>query len=443
MKSLKIVITSLFIFAAATSSCKEKQSSGKDSETKTVKPLVMKAHPSTKTAEKPTVKKAEISVASGKPSSLKICSFNIKWLGHFKDRENSDLASVVSPCDIVVVQELVAAPTCPAGYEESHCPAKAWKQPAQNGAKVKSDIIKGDAETDKFVKAMAMKNFRFFIASKDTGKKANSSSPQSEWPIVFYKANKVRILPEGSIYIDTEVTLNKVYSYVPHTFSFKSVDGKTDFVLISVHLTPNKSTGEQQVCKVIYKPKKLPENPVLTSGKDKRQPSKNDQSEKRKSEINAILSWIEKKIADGKEKDYIILGDMNLEKTECRALAQSLKNGWKTLNSDCESTVTSKGNKPFDHIFVNQNYSTEAMEFSFFNLRELMPPEPTIDVSPTPVMNPMTKTAKQPRGAIAMGTSTMSPKSVKEPVKKPPTFYCLYSDHNPIYFEWRYTRDDD
>ena len=39
-------------------------------------------------------------------TDIAICSFNIQFLGHFKDRDNAALASVLENYDIVVIQEL-------------------------------------------------------------------------------------------------------------------------------------------------------------------------------------------------------------------------------------------------------------------------------------------------------------------------------------------------
>ena len=41
---------------------------------------------------------------------LKICSFNIQFLGHFKSRDNETLGNILSQYDLVVIQEMVAPP---------------------------------------------------------------------------------------------------------------------------------------------------------------------------------------------------------------------------------------------------------------------------------------------------------------------------------------------
>ena len=42
--------------------------------------------------------------------TLKICSFNIQFLGNFKNKDNATLSEILKPYDIVVIQELVAPP---------------------------------------------------------------------------------------------------------------------------------------------------------------------------------------------------------------------------------------------------------------------------------------------------------------------------------------------
>ncbi len=50
-------------------------------------------------------------------ATLEICSFNIQFLGHFKDRDDESLAALVKDFDIVFVQELVTPPTSrPIGF---------------------------------------------------------------------------------------------------------------------------------------------------------------------------------------------------------------------------------------------------------------------------------------------------------------------------------------
>jgi len=48
------------------------------------------------------------SLCFGEP--LEVCSFNIQFLGHFKNRDDAALANLVKDYDIIVIQELVAPP---------------------------------------------------------------------------------------------------------------------------------------------------------------------------------------------------------------------------------------------------------------------------------------------------------------------------------------------
>ena len=59
--------------------------------------------------------------------TLRIASFNIQFLGSFKKRDNTALAEIVAPLDMVVVQELVAPPvagTYPDGTTYKGSPQK-------------------------------------------------------------------------------------------------------------------------------------------------------------------------------------------------------------------------------------------------------------------------------------------------------------------------------
>ena len=81
-----------------------------------------------------------------------------------------------------------------------------------------------------------------------------------------------------------------------------------DFVLISVHLKPGSSGSEEQ---------------------------------RRKHELSAIASWIEDQ--DEHEKDFIILGDMNIYDAE--ELADATPAGYLSLNDECVPTMIIRRNQ--------------------------------------------------------------------------------------------------
>lgn len=52
----------------------------------------------------------EALTAAEESNTLSICSFNIQFLGHFKKKDDTALASILKDYNIEVVQELVAPP---------------------------------------------------------------------------------------------------------------------------------------------------------------------------------------------------------------------------------------------------------------------------------------------------------------------------------------------
>ena len=72
---------------------------------------------------------------------LGLCSFNIKWLGHFKNRDNNALAAILKPCDAVVVQEMVAPP---------------WDVTPEDDS---GDVLKASQRSTDFVNAMKTVGF--------------------------------------------------------------------------------------------------------------------------------------------------------------------------------------------------------------------------------------------------------------------------------------------
>lgn len=237
---------------------------------------------------------------------IQIASFNIKFLGHHKKRDNLALAAVVKGFDIVLVQELVAPPlagTYPDGTQ-----------------------FKADLEAKSFLDEMTKYGYRYVLSPEDTGpgKNNHSSGTDTEWFIAFYNPKRVswdRSLPDGFLAADR--TNNPDYERVPYAFGFRA-DDNTDFVLISVHLKPN------------------PEG-----------------AGRRKQELSAIAHWID--MHDEVEKDFIIVGDMNLQ--DCGELQNIMPQNFVSLNSSCMSTNTSvRRPRPYSHVMYRPEYSTEIRD---------------------------------------------------------------------------------
>lgn len=116
---------------------------------------------------------------------------------------------------------------------------------------------------------------------------------------------------------------------------------KNDFPLISVHLMPNAGPASRA---------------------------------RRTHELSAISSWV--LVNESKEKDFIILGDMNIE--NAKELADTTPTGFLSLNDECRPTNTNvKGPKPYDHVMYRRSFTREmdeAFDMKVVSLVEAMKP---------------------------------------------------------------------
>lgn len=226
--------------------------------------------------------------------AVKITSFNIQFLGNFKNRDNAALAALVSDQDIVLIQELVAPP--------------------YDGTFPDDSPYRPDAEAEDFFDAMVAQGFDFVLSEEDTGTSDTShvNSTATEWWVVFYNPEAVDVvedIPHG--FLADDRSNNPDYERVPYAFGFRTSEGN-DFVLISVHLMPG--AGEK---------------------------------DRRREELQAIYEWIADN--DSEEQDFIIAGDMNIE--DCEELQDQLAPGYSSLNDSCLTTNTNvRGPKPYDHV---------------------------------------------------------------------------------------------
>lgn len=264
--------------------------------------------------------------ASAEPNDLTICSFNIMWLGHYKTipRENEALANILKPYDIVVVQELAASPV--------------------DGNYPDGTPYSADPEAAPFFEAMAEAGFVYKLSEEDTGTgdKIHTVSSQTEWWVVFYKSEAVDCvndIPSG--FLAEDRSNHDDYERVPYAFAFRTPDKKLDFVLISVHLKPDPGSANEA---------------------------------RRKHELTAIADWIDDN--DDKEKDFIILGDMNIYNED--ELSDATPSGYLSLNDECHPTNTNPDSpKPYDHVMYNPTYTTEVdtdYDFEVIDLIPLMEP---------------------------------------------------------------------
>ncbi|CCH49347.1 endonuclease/exonuclease/phosphatase family protein [Pseudodesulfovibrio piezophilus] len=253
----------------------------------------------------------------GDAAPLKVVSFNIQFLGHFKKKDNKALAKLLSDYDLVFIQELVAPPI--AGKYPDGTPFKA------------------DKEAKGFFDIMGMHGFSFKLSEEDTGTgdEIHKNSSATEWFVAFYKPDRVmpaEDLPHG--FLATDRSNHDDYERVPYAFPFRA--GGSDLVFISVHLQPGGSAKK---------------------------------TARRAHEFMSIFNWIGNQT--GQERDYVILGDMNIE--DCDELKSILPKGYASLNDACTPTNTNpNGPKPYDHVIYSVKDSANEMANNHFQVIDLV-----------------------------------------------------------------------
>jgi hypothetical protein len=292
--------------------------------------------------------------APGQEGPISVASFNIQFLGHFKDRDNGALADLMAPHDLVFIQELVAPPypgTFPDGTP--YVP---------------------DPEAAAFFEAMRAKGFAYVLSEEDTGSGASNhlNSPATEWFAAFYRPG--RVAPAADLahgFLGEDRSNHPDYERVPYAFPFRA--GQADLVFISVHLQPGASARQRA---------------------------------RRAHELTVIGSWIASR--PGSERDYVILGDMNIE--DCDELAAVLPAGYASLNADCLATNTNpRGPKPYDHVLYQSVFSAnEVGAAAAFEVVDLV-------------------AAMRPHWPPGAGPYPGSPYRHNE-------FRTRYSDHHPVAF---------
>lgn len=234
-------------------------------------------------------------------------SYNIKWLGYSKTRENHSIANMLFEAkrDLVIIQEVVAPPM---------------------EVVTESKIIKADPQVKAFFDAMEERGYKYVISKEDTGtgEKIHINSAATEWFVAFYNPEKLQLLEKG--YIAQDRSNHDDYERVPYQFTFKEISSEMDIVLISTHLKPGK-------------------------GKKNRV--------RRYHELQSIFDWIKVRKESSKERDYIVLGDMNVY--SCDILDIHLRDGFKRANTECLNSNL-KMNKPYDQVLYTEHSKIDNYE---------------------------------------------------------------------------------
>ncbi|MFC2083100.1 endonuclease/exonuclease/phosphatase family protein [Candidatus Bipolaricaulota bacterium] len=295
--------------------------------------------------------------SSTQSEPLSICSFNIRFLGLYKeiDRDDVGLARLLRSFDIVVVQELVAPPidvTYPDG-----------------------DTDPADPEAKEFFDAMEAEGFSFWLSEEDTGTNDNihQAGSGTEWWVAFYRPETVEMAPDlPNGFLADDRSNHDDYERVPYAFSFRTLDGLLDFVLISVHLQPDDSSADMA---------------------------------RRKHEIESVVGWIGG--GNTSEEDFIILGDMNTK--DCGELASFTPDGYASLNATCETTNTKPDKpRPYDHVLYKTDGSSDVDTAYGFHVISLV---------------------QEMESAWSSGSPYPGNPYAHD------SFYQNYSDHNPVHFQ--------
>ena len=253
---------------------------------------------------------------------ISICSFNIQFLGNSRRRDCGALGAVLAGFDIVVVQELVSPP-----YEGKFSGGKKFTP---------------DQEAAEFFDVMITLGFEYVLSNEDTGTgdTIHRNGSATEWWVAFYQPDRVQVaedLPAGFLAADRSNHAD--YERVPFAFPFRTFDGGSDFVLISVHLQPGARTAN---------------------------------AKRRRHELASIGKWVDQH--DEVEKDFIIIGDMNIEDAE--ELAEATPEGFASLNDETVQTNTNvRSPKPYDHAMIHLDGSGEidrSFDFKVVNIVEIM-----------------------------------------------------------------------
>lgn len=278
--------------------------------------------------------------------NISVCSFNIQFLGSFENRDDAALAQLVKKhgCEVVVIQELVAAPhenylslnLFEAFHNFPGTPAKIPEDSLGYNFKAypytdatKAEIIRPESKSTRFFDAMKAAGYSDFVLSPDnTGPTTNHvNSSANEWWLTFFLPEKLEIasdLPHG--FVSQPLAKNPELDRVPYAVPFRTKDKGFDFVLISVHLRPGAGTADKA---------------------------------RRAQELGAIQKWVTDQSATSGERDFVVLGDMNIEnKKELDAIPF-----WTSLNSDCVPTNTNPkptSAKPYDHVMVDRRHTTTS-----------------------------------------------------------------------------------
>lgn len=393
--------------------------------------------------------KGEFEIPAVTENQLQICSYNIQFLGSSLKRDANFIADALKNCDIVVVQELVAFP-----YRYVYPESVSWEE-FKKPTDPSRDIDDGDFESARFFAEMKKNNFAYTLSSENTGaSQFHASSTGNEWWVTFFKLDKIKVaadLPKGFL---EERRFNSInFDRVPWALPLRIKKTGADFTLISVHLHfTSKPKDKEEDRRKIVTQGRISDSSELTQGEVDRL--------LRLTELEQIYGWIEKnkKYTDSNskihtEKDYIVLGDMNISGANEVAEIMKVVPNVRTLNPSAEIMTNSQGNEPYDHVMVSNDSNFKYPEkFKLLNMacRAALLGAPEFD--------PETKKPPEQSSANLKPKNTQCAQFEKvEGRKNFPILKLLdisskgfwnefryrYSDHNPVFFTLDIPEKDD
>lgn len=141
---------------------------------------------------------------------------------------------------------------------------------------------------------------------------------------VAWNASKVAKVKTVQIPVETSVETNigtlKLWDRLPHAVKFETEEGKTDLVVVSLHMKSNVGRRNEVV-------------------------------RKRHEESKTLLANLDFIKSEMNDEDIVFLGDTNCKSRTEGAIQEFLDHGYEDLNEDDISTYV-KGSAPFDRIFV-------------------------------------------------------------------------------------------
>ncbi|MBK8498913.1 MAG: hypothetical protein IPL52_08875 [Flavobacteriales bacterium] len=152
------------------------------------------------------------STSPGTPSNgartLLACSFNIRFLGQ-QNKRNKDIAELLEDYDLVLIQELVAAPVA---------------------TNFNGISLQPSSSSTQFFSFMAQAGFKYALSEGKTGPTTNNTNlTGSEYFVAFYKDDVLQYDRSKSGFIDRKLVKNDVFARVPWKFHFRTVDRTLDF----------------------------------------------------------------------------------------------------------------------------------------------------------------------------------------------------------------------